>query len=139
MKNKYRILCTLIIISLFALSACKKDANPAAPSGVVQVVTTGTWRVTYFIEASEDKTSDFTSYTFSFNSNGILTASLSGTNTTGSWGWDDNSSKLHISIGNSNPLSGLTGDWLIIEKTETLIMLKNDNAAKNELLTFTRN
>lgn len=125
------------MISAVILSSCKKDSN--STSSVTQIVTTGSWRITTFIEASEDKTSDFTGYTFSFNSNGQLAATLSGANTTGIWGWDDSNSKFHISIGSSKPLLSLTDDWVVLEKTETLVRLKNDNPAKNELLSFTRN
>ena len=139
MKNINRTLFFLGIISLAAISSCKKDDSTDPTSNIVQIVTTGTWRITYFVEPNEDKTNDFTGYTFSFNSNGQLIATLSGVNTTGSWAWDDSSSKFHISIGNSKPLSDLTDDWLILEKTENLIRLKNDNPTKNELLNFTRN
>ena len=129
----------LIILTLVALSSCKKDDNSGSTQDIVQVVTSGTWRITSFVESSENKTADFAGYTFSFESNSQLIASLSGTNTIGSWRWDDGSSKFHISIGNGTPLSDFTDDWLILEKTETLIRLKNDNAAKNEFLNFTRN
>jgi hypothetical protein len=139
MKTSNRITCLLILTTLFAFSSCKKDDNSSSTPGVVQIVTTGSWSITYFVESSENKTADFAGYTFSFNSNGQLTATLSGANTTGTWGWDDSSSKFHITMGSSKPLSDLTDDWLVLEKTETLIRLKNDNAAKNELLTFSRN
>ena len=139
MKKLNRIAYLLVITTLVAFSSCKKDDNSSPTTGVVQIVTTGTWRITYFMESTEDKTSDFSGYTFSFNSNSVLTATLSGANTNGTWGWDDSSSKFHISIGSSKPFSDLTDDWLILEKTETILRLKNDNAAKNELLTFSRN
>jgi len=134
-----RIVYFLIIISLTALSSCKKDDSTNSTTSVDQIVTTGTWRVSYFVESTEDKTSDFTGYTFSFNTNGELVALNSGVNTTGNWGWDDSSSKFHISIGTNKPLSDLTDDWLILEKTTSLIKLKDDNPTKNELLNFSRN
>jgi len=139
MNNINRIVYFLMIISLTALSSCKKDDSTNSTTSVDQIVTTGIWRVSYFAESNEDKTSDFTGYTFSFNSNGELVASNSGINATGTWGWDDSSNKLHISIGTSKPLSDLTDDWLILEKTASLIKLKNDNSSKNELLNFSRN
>jgi hypothetical protein len=138
MKNINRIVFVLVLISIVSLSSCEKDKSSTS-SSVTQIVTTGTWRVSYFIESNEDKTGDFSGYTFTFNSNGQLIATLSGANTTGSWGWDDSSSKMNISIGSSKPLSDLTDDWLVVEKTETLIKLKNDNPSKYELLNFSRN
>ncbi len=136
MKTINRISSSLVIISLLVLSSCKKENTG---SGIDQVVTTGTWTVTYFVESNETKTSDFSGYTFGFSSSGQMTASKSGVNTTGTWGWDDSSSKFHISIGSSKPLSDLTDDWLVLEKTDNLIKLKNDNPSKYELLNFARN
>lgn len=138
MKNLSRSIIALGVLSLMLLSSCKKDDPADTSTSVVQIVTTGSWRIASFSETDEDKTSDFSGYSFSFNSNGQLTASHSSGNTTGSWGWDDSSSKFIISIGVSKPLSELSDDWIILEKTENLVRLKNDNTLKNELLTFTR-
>lgn len=138
MKLISNTLLSLVLISLVTLSSCKKDDNGSS-SSVDQIVTTGSWRVSYFVESNEDNTSDFSGYAFSFNSNGDLVATQSGVNTTGSWGWHDSSGKFNISIGSNKPLSDLTDDWLVLEKTETLIRLKNDNTTKDELLNFTRN
>ena len=139
MKKLNRLIYPLIILMIVTFDSCKKDDNTSSTPGVVQIVTNGTWRITNFVESTENKTADFAGYTFSFNSNGQLIALLSGVNTTGSWGWDDSNTKFHISIGSIKPLSDLTGDWLILEKSETLISLKNDNSAKNEQVAFARN
>lgn len=126
------ILYLLIILTLVAFSSCKKDVNSSPTQGVVQIGTSGTCRINNFVESIENKTADFASYEFCFNSNGQLIAVILGVNTTGIRGWEDSSSKFHISIGNIKPTSELTDDWLIHEKTETLIGLNNDAPTKNE-------
>jgi hypothetical protein len=139
MKSTTLTITTLIVVGLLIVGSCKKDDNAGNNSDVPQIVSTGTWRVSLFTEPGEDKTSDFTGYTFTFTSGGPLMAASAGTTTTGTWGWDDSSNKLLLSIGTVKPLLDLTDDWIVLEKTETLLRLRNDNTTKEELLTFSRN
>ncbi len=95
----------------------------------------GSWRISYYFD-NTDETADFAGYTFSFNSNGQLTAA-NGTNTiTGTW--SQTSSKLVISFGTDPFMSELNDDWLIEEKTSNSIKLKDDNPAQDDRLQFSR-
>ncbi len=114
---------------VLSLAACTKsnDDNVNPDNKVEQV--SGNWTVSYFFDSGKDETSDFSGYSFDFNSNGVLTASGNGNTFTGAW-WigsnssdDDNSSnKLNISI---------TG-------TSNEIRLRDDGDDSDEVLHFTR-
>jgi hypothetical protein len=109
----------------------------------VQVVTSGTWKVTLFTDSGNDETSDFNGYTFTFTDGGTLTAVKNGITKTGTWSVNNSSNKFNIDLGakvdSNKPLGELTDDWKILSNTETVIRLTDDNSSSNEFLTFTKN
>jgi hypothetical protein len=127
--------------TVFYLAACDHSAN-LSPN-VVQTITSGSWRITLFIDSGNDETADFNGYNFVFESNGNLAAVKNTVTQNGTWSYHQSSSKLIIDLGpkdNTNkPLGELTDDWKIISRTNTEIKLTDDNPASNEFLTFTRN
>ena len=128
---------TAAIISLLVLTAsCTRSLdNPT------NVVVDGTWKVTLFTDSGNDETSDFSGYTFTFNSNGTVTAIKSGVSKNGTWSTSSN--KFNIDLGakidTNKPLGELTDDWKIISSSNTEIKLTDDNTASSEFLTFTKN
>jgi len=130
----------LILISASFLAGCKKNSSssPSPATNASSILMTGSWRVSYYHESGNDHTSNFSGYTFTFNSNGIMTSSnLSGT-TNGTWSSDDSHNEFHMSIGNSSPLSDISNGWLIISATSTEIDMKDDNSSHNEEFHFTK-
>ena len=138
MKTTY-LFTSLILILVFANSCERAGGTDATTS---QVVTSGSWKVTLFTDSGNDETSDFTSYTFSFNSSGTLSAVKNGITTNGTWSVNNSSNKFNIDLGSkvdsNKPLGELTDDWKILSNTETIIRLTDDNASSNEFLTFTK-
>jgi major membrane immunogen (membrane-anchored lipoprotein) len=133
MKTKHFVAMMLIAFAL--LTSCKKEDTLTTTN----IVTAGTWRVSYFNEENDDNSADFSGYTFTFEDNGTMTATKNGVTETGTWSTQDNTTEFYMTIGNSKPLTDLSSGWTIIEKTETSIKLKDDNAAKNEQVYFTKN
>jgi hypothetical protein len=137
MKKIFVILgfCSIIF------SSCTKEDN--AVNNVADAVTNGTWRVTHFSERSNNETSDFNGYTFTFQSNGKIIASKNGVAKEGNWSESTSSNKLIIDLGAKSdankPLGELSDDWVIVSKTDTKINLTDDNSSSNELLEFTKN
>jgi hypothetical protein len=129
---KLKITAALISLVVLATSCSKSLDNPT------NVVVDGTWKVTLFTDSGNDETSDFTGYTFTFNNNGIITATKSAASQNGTW--SANSGKFNINLGpkdNTNkPLGELTDDWKTISSSNTEIKLKDDS--NNEFLTFTK-
>jgi hypothetical protein len=137
---KTRILSSLLIAMTVFASSCLIGGSD---STTVQVVTSGTWKVTLFTDSGNDETSDFNGYTFTFTDGGTLTAVKNGITKTGTWSVNNSSNKFNIDLGakvdSNKPLGELTDDWKILSNTETVIRLTDDNSSSNEFLTFTKN
>lgn len=138
---KKAILSFLLIATIAAATSCDMLGNNG--SNTSQAITSGSWQVTLFTDSGNDETSDFSGYSFMFNSNGTLTAVKNGTTGNGTWSVNSSSNKFNIDLGAkvdaNKPLGELTDDWKIISSTETVIRLTDDNASSNEFLTFTKN
>jgi len=142
MKTHFFSKSLLIITLIVMLVSCKKDddnspANNSASTS--SILTTGSWHVSYFHESSNDHTSNFSGYTFNFNTNGTMTAMKSSVTTNGTWSVDDSNNEFHMSIGNDIPLNELSKGWIINSKTSTEIKMIDDNTTHNEELHFVKN
>jgi hypothetical protein len=129
-----KLLVLSIVLSTFM--ACKNSSsNNVNPSNSTIV---GVWKVSYFFD-DKDETSDFNGYTFDFKSDGKFVATFPSKTVSGRWSEDKSSNKLIIDISGTKALENVADDWLITEKTNTSIKLKDDNVTKNEQLHFTKN
>jgi hypothetical protein len=118
------LLIGTLFLSLFGCSN-DDDNNPPAPDG--------NWKVVYYWD-EKDETSDFSSYSFVFNSNGTVSATNGGIIVTGIW--SESSTKFTLNFGADPLLSELNDDWLKIERTSSSIKLKDDNPAQDDQLYF---
>ena len=114
-------LLNLVLITLFIgmfISCSKDDASD---------VTTNGWKITKFLHKGEDKTSDFQSYVFDFQSSGVLTAVKGSTTMSGFWKevQDSGRNKLEISFGGTGSFEEISEDWTIGTKTDVSIKLTN--------------
>lgn len=141
MKQPLKQITILLLISVSFFGGCKKGDNSTSSTSATNtttIITSGSWRVSFYHESNYDSTSNYNGYTFTFNSNGTMTATNSGGITNGTWSNDDSQNEFHISIGSTRPLSDLSNGWLIISKTSTEVDLKDDNTSHNEELHFTK-
>lgn len=136
--NKRIIVLSIILFA--GLISCKKDDsnNPSAAA----VLTTGSWKVTYYYDKIKDETSDYAGYVFVFQQNNQLNITSSSGNANGSWSIsnsDDNggSQKLNLFAGSNDPLNSLNDDWVITAISNSKIELKDDSN-NNEVLHFTK-
>lgn len=141
------------------LSACSSDDddvkdNSQQISQIENIVESGNWRITNFIDSGKNETSDFTGYDFLFNSDGSLIAT-NGTNTIdGTWSITDDSSSssssssdddidfnIFFPVPDTNDFEDLNDDWDIISSTSTkieLIDMSGGNGGTDNL-TFEKN
>lgn len=153
MKKLFLIPFLMIIFMLNVASSCSDDDNnnsSSDPTPVINTVTQGTWRVTYYFDTDTDETSDFTGYNFTFASSNALVAT-NGTNTyTGTWSVtnddsdDDSPSNdldFNILFGSPADFADLSDDWEIISRTDTKIQLRDVSGGNGgtDLLTFEKN
>ncbi len=120
----------ILLISGMAFTSCKKKAE--------KIIESGKWTVSKYFEDAKDETSDFNGYIFEFKSDGTFNVTVGSTTTTGTWTYDDNATKYHYAIAGTGALDKINGGWLILTKSSTQLELQDDNATKNELLTFTK-
>jgi hypothetical protein len=139
----FSCLAAIALLSTQGCSRINDDTTAADTQAQIQNVTAGTWKVTLFTDSGNDETSDFTGYSFQFNSGGTATATKNGAPRSGSWNISSRSSKYTIDFGAKSdankPLGELTDDWKIISISATEIKLTDDNASSNEFLTFSKN
>jgi hypothetical protein len=157
MKNLQKIKFSVVMAMLFVLttsSTCSDDddspiSNSNNSAEVVNIVNNGTWRITYFYDTDQEETSNFNGYNFTFGANNVLTASNGTNNYTGVWSIsdsnsnDDSPSDLDFIIVFNSPaqFEELSDDWDIIEKSATVIQLRDVSGGNGgtDYLTFTKN
>lgn len=160
MKKLERIKGSAVVLMLFILAAtssCSSNSDDSSSStssgntttGVTNVVSSGTWKITYYYDTDHEETSSFAGYNFTFGANNALTASNGTNNYEGTWSVtdsnsnDDSISDLDFIIAFSAPaqFEELSDDWEIIEKSSTVIKLKDVSGGNGgtDFLTFTKN
>ena len=135
--KKIKLIVVLSILFLVNVaSMCSSDDNSnssADPTPLINTVTSGTWRITFYEDSGVNETSQFSGYNFTFASTNVLTAT-NGTNTyTGSWSVttsdindDSPSNDLDFNILFSTPAlfaDELSDDWDVLSRTDTKIEL----------------
>lgn len=154
MKKLALIPMLSLIFMLNVASMCSNDDSSNSttdPTPVINTVTSGTWRITFFEDSGVDETYHFTGYNFTFGSANVLTAT-NGTNTyTGSWSVtnddsndDSPSNDLDFNILFASPVNfndELTDDWDILSRTDTKIELVDVSGGNGgtDYLTFEKN
>jgi hypothetical protein len=148
-KNKiqFRLLFLFVITSITI--NCSKDDKTSSPGITVAqvntIITEGTWDVSLYNEAGSIQTSDFSGYSFAFNSNGTLLANAAGTSKTGTWSSTTDSGSVKIPIAfpdeTNEPFKSITDDWLVLTATNIKVELKHVSGEDGsiDLLTFEKN
>lgn len=133
----------LIVLPVFMLAGfgCNNsDDDLPSNSNISQTLTSaGGWKVSYYFDKDKDETNDFSGFIFRFNADGSLESTRNGATTTGTWAItsNDGTQRLVISSGSgAKPLSDLDDDWIITEKSDNQIKLKDDNDDHLEELHF---
>jgi hypothetical protein len=150
-----KTLATLLILISLSFASCSKSddslPNAADTSSQKNEILGKTWTISSYIDKGKDETYHFSGYSFTFGENGIFTATVSGTNFTGSWnissnqsGFDDsgnhsgNSNKFIITATGNDQMDELSDDFMIVSISSTEIILKDDNPTKVKELKFSR-
>jgi hypothetical protein len=111
----------LILLTSVILTSCQKEDDQ-----IQKTLINGTWEITNYIDSGSDETYYFTGYTFNFNPDGGLVATVNSNGVVGNWSQsdDDSSDKLNI-IFDQAPLNELNDDWDIIVISGSTIELKD--------------
>jgi hypothetical protein len=101
----------------------------------------GSWKITYFIDSTENETNHFTGYGFQFGSDQTVNAAKDSVTISGEWhtGDDDDLTNLIIEFEDIPDFKDLNADWDAYELTDTLIKLRDFDNLGNDYLTFQKN
>lgn len=122
---------------LSLLEEAQATCGLSNPDEFVEVITSGSWRVSYFYD-DDDETSNFVGYVFVFNSNNTITITKNGNTYIGTWSFYEDDGEFVFDIDfDDDTLDELTDDWVLLEFTNSLVQLKDDD--NEEFLNFTRN
>jgi hypothetical protein len=111
-----------VVIVLFLLTSCVKKKQEDI---VINAMVQGQWKVTKFIKATDDVTSDFTNYKFQFRTNFTVDAiniNNGIVEKTGSWNADATTQTISSNFTNAiNPVVLLNGTWHITNNSWTWV------------------
>lgn len=133
-NNLFRCLVFFFLACAFLLVNCKKKETIAPKFSIP-----GSWHVSYYTVASANHLSDFTGYTFEFNTDSSFVASTATATETGNWTYNSSTLQFNISIGTVFPLTQLSKGWILILKTENELILDEDSSMNDEELHFLKN
>lgn len=136
MKLKKYCIAFFLLIGLAFVSCETSDDEDTentdiSVTDIKAAVTSGTWIVTLFEEDGVDETSDFSGFSFTFNTEGVLRADSGDNSISGAWSIssDDEDSKedIDFNIFFSSPanFAELSEDWDIVSYSATRIELKD--------------
>lgn len=125
-----------------SIDDCDDDSGPVQPQELSDIITSGTWRISYCNEAS-----DYTGYSFTFLVGGSVKVVKAGITTYGNWYLEDEDEHLGMTMNfESTALNGLENEeWKVTEFNETNFRLKNDHhegssgSGGNKYVYFTKN
>lgn len=132
--RKLNALIPLMVMAVF--TSCTKEDISDLTVNEAQGLVPGDWKVTYYFDNSNGESSEFDGYTFSFADDGTVTASVSGSEFTGTWNVsssddDPNFDKeIEITISGNSALDDLDGKWLITEISESVMKFKDDTPSE---------
>ncbi len=158
-KIFYFGLAMLLSVTLFTACTSDDDSSSDNSQQIAQIegiVETGTWRITNFNDSGQDETSDFTGYSFTFATNGTLTASNGTTTLDGTWSITNDSSSssdddsnddddiefnIFFPVPDTNDFEDLNDDWDIVSTSATRIELIDVSGGNGgtDRLTFEKN
>jgi hypothetical protein len=124
---KKQSILTLWVMLAMMIGCTNKNDDSVTPDNTSGTINQGNWKVTYFNDSGKDETNKFNGYTFTFSSNGTITATNGSITETGTWstGNDDSQVKLYITFMGISPFAEITDDWHVIEQGSSVIKLED--------------
>jgi hypothetical protein len=143
MKNRKMITLVAMFLLTVTFTACSNDDDNSSNDNNSNINTeiqqtrdlmlSSDWIITNFNDSGQDETSNFSGYSFSFNSDGTLVATNGSNMVSGTWSVVDDSSSddsndtddidFNIFFASPDEFNDLSDDWDIVSKTNTKIVL----------------
>ena len=131
----------IVTILLTGISCSKSNGGSASNETIASIITQGSWKVHLYLNESKDETVSYSSFVFTFNSNGSMAAVNGAVTTTGSWTEAVDSGKRKFTLkwnGGGIPvlLLQIEEDWILKSKSATMIELTDVTATNNDEIHF---
>ena len=142
--QRIKILSVLAFVALFSLVSCTKNDDNSGSNNNGATPAAGIWKISYFFD-KQDETSNYSSYTFEFGSNGSLSATNGSQSWSGTWstGFDDSKDKFLIDFSGTVPsaLAELEEDWLILSIDDNFMHFEHTSGGNGDtdILKFSKN
>ena len=148
----------VVLSGVLLLAACggsNSASNPTGPvtqpSNVASVITVGTWAVGTLTQNTEDKSNQFSGYTFTFSRTGdaeagTVAATKGGNTINGTWSHSaavtyygsTSTESMVLTLGASSPFAMLTKTWNVVSNTASTLTLVSPEVAENMHLVFVK-
>jgi hypothetical protein len=140
---KKTLLLAFVAILAIGLAGCSKNDNPGPndPAYLINILSQGTWRITYFMDAGTNKTTNFTGYNFTFTTAAVLLAEKGTTHYTGLWSALSQNGQLELIVSFTSPAAfiELGNTWHVVDATGTKVILSAVVSGGTDYLTFEQN
>ena len=149
--------CALVSAAILLAGCSNSSGSPTGPTSpttsdtVTPFIATGNWVVASLVQRTEDKTSQFSGYTFKFTStgtdNGTVTATRNGATVNGIWshapsvtyyGSTPSTESIALNLGTSTPFDRLTKTWNVVSTTSVTFTLVSPEVLEDTHLVLTK-
>ena len=125
-----RLVLFLAVLLVASFGGCSNNNN----DDLTNTITTGTWRVSYYINNGNEGTSLFRGYVFTFRPDGTVSVTRpSPPVAPGTWNEHDNNKRLELDFGSSGLLEKLNEDWVVASVDNDVILLNEPGRPLNQV------
>jgi len=119
--------CIFLSAGLLLSVSCTKDDDNSITS-ISNTLSSGSWRITYFVDSGQDETGDFAGYDLTFSGNSNTVIASNGTNSvSGAWAVsnDGSNAELNLDFGTNDLFDDLNEDWHVLERTNVKVRMEH--------------
>jgi hypothetical protein len=125
-----RLVLFLALLLVASFGGC---TNNNSNDDLTDTITTGTWRVSYYIENNDDDTVLFYGYVFTFRPDGTVSVTRPSLPVApGTWNEHDSDRRLDLDFGVSGLLEKLNEDWVVISVDNDVVLLNEPGHPLNQ-------
>jgi len=129
MKLLYTI---FFLVGIVSLTSCKKFIQQQEKNAVLQIMTTGVWYVSGYLQNDSDITSSFSGYLFKFDANGTVTGTINTVSTIGAWSADVSAQSISSDFPAApDPLKELNETWKITDSGTNYVVANSSDSTNN--------
>ena len=139
MKHLFAFSIAFLAIASATFTSCNKGTgDPNANFSITELLTSGSWKISYYFDGNTVRSDNFSGYTFNFQNAGKLNVFNNAETVTGNWDNQNSNSLIKLLLNNSYSLSVLSKEWSVTSTDNTIIYLECVNGAETCNMQFTK-